>query len=154
MKKLAVMSLTLMSTCASAFAASADFPIHSKPWENLSQNLKVINICHLTDNDLNEIMQGHYPEIAVELPAQTIFPISFFLKGDLVDLIENEGKIGAVEIKQTVYVRCVEQGLILSIDLKDWKPFLEFITGSVSVALSIQDGQPSLVVGTEANLRS
>lgn len=154
MKKLALTSLALMATCGSAVAASADFPINSKAWEDLSQNLKVINICNLTDNDLSEIMLGNHPEIAIEFSTQTTLPISFFLKGDLVNLVENEGNFGAVEIKQTFYVRCVQQELILSTNLTNWKPFLEFITGTASVALCIQDGKPSIVVGTEANQRS
>ena len=153
MKKIAIMSLALTATCISAFAASADFSINSKPWENLSQNLRVVNICSLTDSDLNELMQGHHPETAVEFSAQTTLPVSFFLKGDLVNLIENEGKFGEVEIKQTFYARYVEGDLILSINLTDWKPFLEFITGNASVALTIQDGKPSIVFGSETNRR-
>lgn len=153
MKKLLFMSLALGATCVSAFAGSANFPSNSKPWENLSQNLKVINVCNLTDN-LDEIMQGHHPEIAVEFSAQTTLPISFFLKGDLVNLAVNEGDLGALEIKQTFYVRCVQQELILSTNLTDWKPFLEFITGNLSVSLNVQDGKPSLLVGTEINQSS
>ena len=45
----------------------------------------------------------------------------------------------------------VGQELILSTNLTDWKPFLEFITGNVSVSLSIQEGKPSIVVGAEIN---
>lgn len=153
MKKLASMSFALMAICGSAFAATADFPIHSMTWETLAQNLKVINVCNLTDKDLNEIMQGNHPETAVEFSAQTTLPISFFLKGDLVNLVENEGNYGAVAIMQTFYARCVQQELILSTNLTNWKPFLEFITGTASVSISIQDGRPSIVVGTEVNQR-
>jgi hypothetical protein len=108
----------------------------------------------LADNDLNEIMLGNHPEIAVEFSAQTKLPINFFLKGDLINLVENEGNFGVVEVMQTFYARCVQQELILSTNLTDWKPFLEFITGNVSVSLSIQDGKPSIVVGAETNQRS
>lgn len=154
MKKLVIMALALIAICGSVFAASADFPINSKTWEKVSQNLKVINVCDLTDNDLNEIMLGNHPEIAVEFSAQTALPISFFLKGDLVNLVENNENLRAVKIVQTFYARCMQQGLILSNNLRDWKPFLEFITGNASVSLSIQDGKPSVVVGAEANKRS
>lgn len=105
-------------------------------------------------SDLNEIMLGHHPEIAVEFSTQTKLPINFFLKGDLVNLVENEGNFGVVEVMQTFYARCVQQELILSTNLTDWKSFLEFITGNVSVSLSIQDGRPSIVVGAETNQRS
>lgn len=154
MKKFAIMSLALIGTCGSAFTASADYPINSKTWETLSQDLKVMNVCNLTDNDLNEIMLGKHPDIAVEFSAQTTLPTSFFLKGDLVNFVENEGGYGSVEIMQTFYARCVGQELILSTKLTDWKPFLEFITGNVSASLSVHDGKPFIVIGAEANQRS
>ncbi|CDZ79594.1 hypothetical protein BN1013_00089 [Candidatus Rubidus massiliensis] len=155
MKKLFVLSLSLLSVCGHVFAVSADFPISSKPWENFTQDLRIVNICNLKDCELNEIMQGHRPEIAVEFTAQTKLPINFFLKGDLLNLVENEEvRSETIEIKQTFYARSIGQELILSLNLVDWKPFLEFITGTASVALSIQDGQPSIVMGAEVNHRS
>lgn len=154
MKRLVIMPLALMAICGSVFAVSADFAINSKTWENVSQNLKVINVCDLTDSDLKEILLGNHPEIAVEFLAQTTLPISFFLKGDLVNLVENDENFRTVEVVQTFYARFVQQELILSINLTDWKPYLEFITGNASVSLSIQDGKPSVVVGAETNKRS
>jgi hypothetical protein len=153
MKTLIFLSLSLASICLSVFAASADFPINSKFCENSCQELRVVNICSLSDQELNEIMEGHHPEIAVEFSPQTSLPISFFLKGDLVNLVETEGKFGTVEIKQSFYVRLVDQELILSTNLTEWKLFFEFLTGNTSVALSIHDGQPSIVVGAETNRR-
>lgn len=153
MKKIAIISLVIRAICISGFAISADFLISSESSENFSQNLKVVSIWNLTDADLNEIMQGQHPDTAVKFSAQTVLPISFLLKGDLVNLIENEGRFGAVEIQQTFYARYVNDDLILSTNLVDWKPFLEFITGNTFVALTIQDGQPSLVFGSETNRR-
>ena len=59
MQRLFIMPLVLMAICGSVFAASADFPINSKTWGNVSQSLKVINVCDLTESDLNEIMLGN-----------------------------------------------------------------------------------------------
>ena len=154
MKKLVVLSFSFLTVCGCAFAASADFPLSSKSWENFSQDLHVVNMCNLKDCELNEIMQGHRPEIVVEFTALTKLPINFFLKGDLLNLVENEVRSETIEIKQTFYARSIGQELILSLNLVDWKPFLEFITGTASVGLSIQDGQPSIIVGAEANHRS
>lgn len=153
MKKLIIIPLAFMITCVSFFKASADFPFNSKTWKNVSQSLEVINVCDLNTQDLNEIMLGNHPEIAMEFSAQTTLPISFFLKGDLVQL-KHEGSFGAVEIMQTFYARCVQQELVISTNLIDWKPFLEFITGQASVSLSIQEGKPSIIVGAEANKRA
>jgi hypothetical protein len=153
MKKYALLSIALTATCLSCFAAGTVFPINPKPWETLSHNVKVMQLANLTDNDLKEIMQGQHPELAVEFSAHTHLPVSFYLKGDLVNLAESNDKWGTLEIKQTFYARCLGEELILSSNLTDWKPFLDFITGNVSVALSIQDGQPSIVVGAETNRR-
>lgn len=153
MKKIVFLSLALAGICLSAFATSADFPINSKPWENFSQDLKVVNILNLTNHDLNEIMQGKRPEVAIELSAKTTLPISFFLRGDLVNLVKSEGNFEQIEVKQTFYARYIQDELILSSDLKEWKPFLEFITGVGSVSLKIEEGQPSIIFGAETNRR-
>ncbi|HEV8051982.1 MAG TPA: hypothetical protein VGP47_05760 [Parachlamydiaceae bacterium] len=152
MNKLAMMTLTLAALCGTAFAVSVDFPINSKGWEKTSHNLKVVNVCSLSDSDFNIIMLGNSPETAVEFKAQSSMPIGFYLKGDLVNLLE-EGNFGNVEIKQTFYIRSVEQELIFSTDLSEWKPFLEFVRGTLSVTLSIEDGKPFIVIGAETNQR-
>ncbi|MGE0198349.1 MAG: hypothetical protein AB7N99_09070 [Simkaniaceae bacterium] len=153
MKKIVILSVTLTAACIAAFASSADFSIRSDPWDHFSPNLRVVNICDLTDTDLNAIMQGEQPETAIEFSAQTTLPITFFLKGDLVNLVEQEGNFGAVEIQQTFYARYIEDNLMLSVNLTDWKPFFEFITGTASVALTLQEGIPSIVFGSETNRR-
>ena len=153
MKKYALLSMALTTTCLACFAIEADFPINPKPWETLSQDVKVVQLTSLTDNDLKEMMQGQHPELAVEFAAPTYLPVSFYLKGDLVNLAESKDNWGTIEIKQTFYARCVGEELILSSNLTDWKPFLEFMTGNASVALTIQDGKPSLIFGAETNRR-
>ncbi len=154
MKKYALLSMALTVTCLTCFAAEADFPVKSNTREMLSQEVKVVQLANLTESDLKEIIGGQHPELAVEFAAQTHLPISFYLKGDLANLAESNDKWGTIEIKQTFYARCVEEELLLSSNLTEWKPFMEFITGTATVALSIQDGQPSLVVGSETNRRS
>ena len=146
-----------------SFAASSHFPKNKKAWEvratysfdhDVACDLKVINICDLSDQELNQAMEGEFPNLAIEFPSNTVLPINFYLKGDLLTLIDQQKNFGQVRVMQTFYVRCVDRQLILSSDLSDWKPFLEFITGQISVALSIQDKQPSIVFESETNRRS
>lgn len=124
----------------SAFAIPTDF--------------QVVNVTCLSDHDLQEISQGKHPDLAVEFLAHTQLPISFYLKGNVIQLAENDEKWGAIEIKQTFYGRCTGEELLLSTNLTDWKPFLEFFTGTTSASLSIQNGVSSIIIGTEANKRS
>ncbi len=72
---------------------------------------------------MNEVVQGEYPDVAVQFCKGTQLPINFFLKGDLVNLTDDQINLGRIEIQQTFYARCVEGELILSINLNDWKPF-------------------------------
>jgi len=154
MKKYALLSMALTATCLSSFAVAADFPINPKPWETFSQDIRVVQLASLNDTDLKEIMEGKHPEMAVEFAAHTNLPVSFYLKGDLLSLAESDDKWGTIEIKQTFYARLIGEELILSSNLNDWKPFMEFITGTATVGLSIQDGKPSIVVGSKTNRRS
>lgn len=142
------MSLALVAISVSAFAAQ-----HSS-WEDPSQCVRVVNVHKLTENELGEILNGRCPEVAIEFSAHSTLPLSLFLKGDLVHLVGIEEKFAALEIKQTFYAKFVEGELIFSTNLTDWKPFFEFITGNASIALSIQEGQPLIVVGAETNRRS
>lgn len=143
MKHYLLTSFACLVICGSAFAGSA---------EKSSQHVQIINICHVTDHDLNEMMLGHCPETIVEFSAQTTLSISLFLKGDLINFMGKE-PAGTLQIQQTFYARCIERELFLSADLLEWKPLLEFITGSISVTLDIQEGGPSVIMGAEATIR-
>lgn len=149
-----LITMFALVNCGSAFAASTNFPINSKSWEKPSQNIKVVNVCNLTNNEWNAILQGNHPDRAVEFSAKTTMPISFFLTGDLVNLVDDEVASKVLEIKQTFYMRCVENQYILSINLIDWKPFLEFITGTTSITADIDQGQPIVSIGAEMNCRN
>ena len=138
---------------ATGFAASTDFSVGSKRWERPAKDLHVINVTDLTDKELDTIMQGKNPLIAVEFSQGTVVPIGFFLKGNLIQLSENQVNCGQLTILQTFYVRNVQDQLILSSDLLEWKPFMEFITGTASVALNIQNYGPRILFGAEINRR-
>ena len=124
-----------------------------KPWEKHTENLRVINLSEISEQVLNEIVQGEHPDVAVQCCKGTQLPINFFLKGDLVNLTDDQVNLGRIEIQQTFYARCIESELILSINLNDWRPFLEFITGNASVALNIQNKESFITFGAEVNRR-
>lgn len=149
MKKICLFALLLTLSFLSAEARSPTFCQRQK--ERVSY-LKIVNICELTDAELTEVMNGRHPDVAIEFSSQTSLPIHFFLKGELVSLDDEVS--GLVKIKQTLYARCQDKQWFLSTNLNEWKPWLQFITGTASVALSIQEGEPSLLVGAETNKRA
>jgi len=131
-------------SAGTSFAASWEIPEH---------DLRIVNVCDLSDQELNKVMNGYLPNLVIEFSENTMLPINFFLKGNLVNLVEKKESFEHIQVKQTFYARFVEEELILSSDLSEWKPFLEFLTGNISVALSIQEGKPSIVFGSETNRR-
>ncbi len=148
MKKLAMMTLALMTSCVCAFS------------DETPETLRVINVCNITfEDDFNGFMMGQYPDVAIEFSSQTILPLSFFLKGDLLSLVGDNKNVGMLQVQQTFYARAValkeddeeEVEFMLSTDLVDWKEFSDFVTGYLTVNLNVENGQPSIVFGGEVN---
>ncbi len=139
MKKYMILACTI--ACLSIFAEDTISSLETP------SDMKIVNFCDLTENDLEEVTQGLHPDKVIAFLADTTLPINGYLKGNLIHLVENEENWGAIEIKQTFYARYTDKELLFSSDLTEWKPFLEFITEEASITLSIQDGQTSLVIG-------
>jgi hypothetical protein len=153
MRKIWSCTLAMITLSLSGNATSVDFSIKPKSWEKHTENLKVMSLSEISEQVLNEIMQGEHPDLAVQFSKGTQLPINFFLIGDLVNLTEDQINFGRIEIQQTFYARYAGGELILSVNLKKWKPLLEFITGNASVVLSIQNQEPSITFGAAANRR-
>lgn len=154
MKKMMVMVLATLLICSVRFAASATCVI-AQPPESLVSIKKIVSILDLTDEELNEVMNGQHPEVAVEFPSHLILPFNFVLKGDLINLIDKESRdLMQIRIKQTFYICCVQKQLLFSSNLSEWKSLQEFITGTASGTLDIQQFQrPSITIGAEIYLR-
>lgn len=153
MNKFVFTTLNLLIACTFGFVHASNDSINLKPQELCMQNLHVVNIHNVSSQEFKEIMQGHRSDIALEFTSGSVLPLNLFLKGNLVNLIDDIKDIKTIEIKQTFYARCIDKELILSSNLIDWKPCLEFITGNASVILNIQDGQPSVNLGAEVYRR-
>ncbi len=153
MRKIISITFMAIATGISSFVVAKDISSAKKSWDSVQQDFKVVNICDISEQELNRAMQGQFSELAVEFSENTILPLKLFLKGELVHLLVNKDDFEQVEVKKTFYARLVEGELFLSSNLSEWKPFLEFITGNISVFISVQDGKPSAEIGAEINLR-
>ncbi len=149
MRKFIFLSLSLVTFCLPSFVC-ANLKIAS----HLLHDVRVISVENLTEVELSEIIEGQRPEVAIEFLKGTKMPISFFLKGDLFNLIDNTNILATIEVKQSFYARGQNGSLFLSSNLVDWKPFYEFITGNIAVGLSIEDGLPSIKGEALLNRRS
>lgn len=152
MKKI-VMTLASTLALAGAIMVNGDLYGASKNRNYRVENLNVINVLDLNASSLGEIMTGKNKELTVEFSEGTKLPINFFIKGSLLSLEENDNPIQMVNVEQTFYARFYRGDVLLSTNLIDWEPFKNFISGTVGVSLSVQDGEPSLEIGIEANKR-
>lgn len=141
MKKIIITTLLLIS--AGGFASERD------------TSCTVVNINDISETEMEAIMTGNAPDLAIEFTKNTVMHINnLYLNGDLVNLVGEKLNFGDLEVMQTIYVRLVDEDLLLSSDTKTWKPFMEFITGNVTVAVVKEDGKPAVVFGSEANRRA
>lgn len=149
MKK-TIMIFGLTAVNLLSFATSRDL---SEDMDNASQVLNVVNVCDLADGSIDEILQSYHPETAIEFSEHTTLPVGFFLQGDLLNFIEQKETFGNIEVKQRFYLRCLDNELLFSVNLKDWKPFTEFATGYARVILHVENHQPLLEIGADFSVR-
>lgn len=134
-----VITILLATLSISSFAFAQD-------------DIRVVHILDLTEKDLMEASQGFYPNLAVEFSKGTKISLRFCLSGNLLNLVDENKDVGEVQIKQTFYLRFIDEELIMSFDLIDWKPFFEYLSGSASIGLEVDDETRALLFNSEINL--
>ena len=148
------MHRVVISSIALIARLSALSAIHAG--DTTCQNASIIHVSdlyNLTQHELCDLMQGRCPDVAIEFPVNTLLPIRFFLTGDVVRLIEGEGNCGQIEVQQTFYLKCIDDQLLFSVDLVEWRPFTEFCQGAVSFSLTLEEGRTAIVAGAEGYRR-
>ena len=117
-------------------------------------DLQVKSLLSLTGSEMELISQQGDGNVVIEFPTGTVLPLKFFLKGGLVSFVGEEKEIGQIKVERTFYVRFIKaEEFLFSLDLVEWKPLWDFVTGRADIALSIDDKNPSIVFGAEANQR-
>lgn len=111
-----------------------------------SDQLNIVNVLNVEEQMLNDIMLGQRPDVALEFSAQTVIPINFLLKGNLVRLSDDHRQL---EVSQTFYVRNENDTFLFSTNLTEWKSLFEFITGQASIIIIKQEDASSIVVASE-----
>ncbi len=152
MKKYLLLTAAFCAIHTASFANNALFKASDQ--ETPLEKITVAKLDSLKDPELKEIMAGNRPNLAIEFTEHTHLPISFYLEGDLAHLQESHDQWGCIEIQQTFYARYVENELMLSSNLTDWKPFTEFITGTMNVGLTVEDGKAFILIGAKTNRRA
>ena len=153
MNKRLIITLTSTLIYGTIFAATTEMPQEQIKEEISHDNLQIMRVSDLTQDLLMEIAAGSHPEIVVKFIENDIYPLNLALFGDLVNLKDNNNQPYEIQIMQTIYARIIKEELFLSVDLKDWKPCLEFITGHFSISFEKNEGKPRFSLICEANQR-
>ncbi len=127
MKKIIAASLFILSA---AFAADTT----------------VVSILDINEDALVGLSEGKQPDLILQFPAKTKLPLSLFLTGDLVELVDFS--TANVEVKKTFYMRKTNGHLFFSSNLTKWERFADFAGSNASFALEIEDGIPKVTAGT------
>lgn len=138
-----LLTLILSATCLMGMS----------PFESPNHELKIVNVCNVTDQESREIIEGQHPEMAIEFAAGTTLPFNLFLKGDIVSLSEFKGTLPNLEVKQTFYVRNVEKQVFFSTNLREWKPLRQFVTANIFFNLKAEEGHPTLEAWGDLDVR-
>ena len=141
------MKKTMITLLAMSTVLVADHKKESLPYE---RQVEAINVWKLNSATLNEIMEGKHPFTSIEFKKDDQLPLSLFLKGDFVELFEQTEIPLYVNVKQDIYFRRDGDSMLFSLNNTDWKPLLDFITGTASVGLSVDEGSVNVKLGAEA----
>ena len=152
MKQSTTLVFTGIFSCLTAFLPLGAMPAEGSKVSN--QEITVIPLHELTSEHLEGIFLGRYPSLAVEFAAGSYLSIDFCLQGDLIRLVANNENIGSIEVLKTFYVRVDEKNCLFSVDKKEWKSLLEFVTGQLYFLLKPSSGSSSVTIDVRADQRS
>lgn len=115
---------------------------------------QIIQLSDLNDRMIKDFSQGDMNDFVVECRAGTSLPFKLILKGEFLGLEANSIAPLQLNVLKTCYVRCEgKENFLFSTDLRDWKGFSEFFTGSLNVSVEAEDGGPIAGLQFELNQR-
>ena len=92
------------------------------------------NIREIPQDGFFEMINGKEKHMIVKFSAGDSFPIGLQVTGSLVELQDMETSPYKLTFKRDIYVCMPEENTVLfSTDKERWQPFMEFITGNLSV---------------------
>ncbi|MCH9812277.1 hypothetical protein K0U07_05920 [bacterium] len=98
------------------------------------------NIREIPQDGFFQLMNGQQKHLVVKFSAGDSFPIGLHVSGSLVDLREENASPYRLVFKKDIYVYIPEENTVLfSTDKERWQPFMEFITGNLSVYTNFCD---------------
>lgn len=118
-----------------------------------SQN-QIICLSDLNDKVIQDFSQGNMGDLVIECPAGASLPFKLKVEGEFLGLGSAPLTPLNLNVLKTCYIRCEEkENFLFSTDLKTWKAFSEFFTGSLNVSVEAENGKPMAGLQFELNQR-
>lgn len=112
----------------------------------------MIDILDLDPAAVEEFAKGDYQDVIVRCPEGIFLPFHMNIKGEFLDL--DPTPLVYIKVVKTCYIKCLgPQVLLFSSDLKVWKNFDEFFTGSINLSYKIEDKEPAIGLNALLNQR-
>lgn len=134
----------LASSILSLTTAGTMFGIDSKTIET-----QVVSISNLSQEMIGDFF-AFKSNLILECKEGDNFPFQIKLGGQFLELSSTDEK-GQIKILKTCYIKCIEENFYFSDDLKTWKPFNDYFTGSLSVALNVDQMKHKVILEIELN---
>lgn len=111
----------------------------------------IVNLYDLNDRMIEAFFTGENRDLILECQEGALLPCTLGVTGDFLSLEAAEPLY--MRVLSTCYVRCNGQNhFLFSADLEEWKPFMEFFTGTVNLSLSTESGAP--MAGLQLELKA
>lgn len=108
---------------------------------------EVISAMELTPEMIQGLIDGLYPNVAIELKEGAAIPLHFFYKTKIVSLECNPNL--TTRITATSYLRAVKRKLYMSEDLIHWTNPKNFFGGSLRNSIKMSADKSHAIIETE-----
>ncbi len=114
---------------------------------------QVIELAQISLEEIKQFFEQQNHSTILMCAEGLSLPISFFLRGDLVELNHDGETTHTLLIKRAFYLCWQEEQLWISLDGQTWQDWQKGLTGSLSVLLSPAP-DVTLSLGATAHIRS
>jgi hypothetical protein len=107
----------------------------------VAQARDLIRATELGSNFLTKIQKEEIKNVTIEFRVGDRLPITIRAEGDLFESVDNNPTF--IEIKKTFFVRIDDSNVAMSFDGEIFKPFTDFVGGSLSIGASSEESDPN-----------
>ena len=145
MKKLVL--FLLIAVCRSTSLFSSHYEIESS-----NDNYEKITLQQFSQLLYQGASKDQLKNLLVECPAGSELPFRFTLRGEIFSFEPSKDVAFSIKLLKTCYLKYEpKMGLVLSVDLKNWKKFENFFVGKAAASFTNENQVPTANLEIELN---